>query len=123
MNEPKAPLEVIDGPWGYACREADAVFIPAVSATPDYPLRRVLRELFERTGETRMVFSAILNPDDLRPRLRNIVREWDEYVEYMDDYSHCIEIRYELPVSPGAVDPVAAAPCVSPSTRDEESSL
>jgi hypothetical protein len=99
MQEPKAPLEVIEGPWGYACREADAVFIPAVMATPDYPLRRVLRELFERTGETRVIFSAILNPDDLRPRLRNIVREWDEYIEYMDDYSHCIEIRYEVPLT------------------------
>ena len=98
MKEPNTPLEVIAGPWGYACRQAEAVFIPAVVATPDYPLRRVLAEIFKKTGETRMIFTAILNPDDLRPRLRNIVREWDEYVEYLDDYSHCIEIRYGVPL-------------------------
>ena len=88
--------KVIDGEWGYACVQPDGVFIPAVVATPDWPLRRVLAHLHAETKHTRMVFSAVLDAEALKPHLRNIVREWDHYVEEFQDYSHCIEIRYEV---------------------------
>lgn len=87
--------KVIDGPWGYACVVDDALFIPAVMATPEWPLRRVLAHLHAESGLTRMVFSAVLDAEGLKPHLRNIVREWDEFVEEMGDWSHCIEVRYE----------------------------
>ena len=94
---------IIDGPWGYACVHADAVFIPAVVASDDWPLRRVLARLHADTGLTRMIFSAVLNAESLKTHLRNIVREWDEWVPEMDDHSHCIEITYEPPPSVDAV--------------------
>lgn len=94
----KQPIKVIEGDWGYACVEPDAVFIPAVMATPEWPLRKVLAMLHMETGLTRMIFSAILDPDDLRPRLRSVMREWDEWVEEMESHSHCIEIAYQPPV-------------------------
>jgi hypothetical protein len=88
---------VIDGEWGYACVEDGAVFIPAVKATDEWPLRRVLAHLHAETGLSRFIFSAVLNPDSLKPHLRNIVREWDEYVPEVGDHSHCIEIAYQPP--------------------------
>lgn len=112
---------VINGEWGYACVEVDAVFIPAVMATADWPLRRVLSHLHKRTGMTRMIFSAILDADSFRPHLRNIVREFDLYVPEFEDYSHCIEIAYEPTQSVGAVDPHAAS-TGTPSTREKASS-
>lgn len=95
---------VIDGPWGYACIEQDAVYIPAVVASQEWPLRRVLAHLHEQSGLTRMVFSAVLDAESLKSHLRNIVREWDEFVPEMGDTSHCIEVRYE------AVSSASAAP-------------
>lgn len=85
----------LDGDWGYACVEGDAVFIPVVQATPDWPLRRVLAHLHAETHLRRFVFSAVLNPDELKSHLRHVVKEWDEFVPYLGDYSHCIEIAYE----------------------------
>lgn len=38
-----------------------------------------------------------VSPNGLRSHLRHVVREWDEWVPQMEDYSHCIEIRYEAP--------------------------
>lgn len=98
---------VIEGRWGYACWEDDRVFIPAVIANEEWPLRRVLAYLYEKTGITRMIFTAVLQPEDLKVHLRNIVREWDEYVPQYEDYSHCIEITYEPPQEPHEI---AAAP-------------
>lgn len=86
----------IDGEWGYACIEHGAVFIPAVMATADWPLRRVLAHLYQQSKLTRFIFTAVIDPDGLKSHLRHVIREWDEYVEYMDDYSHCIEIEYEV---------------------------
>lgn len=92
-----ADPKVIDGGWGYAREEPDAVFIPVVMATMEHSLGRVLAELYALTNQTRMIFSAVLDADKFRPHLRNIVREWDEYVPELEDESHCIEIRYEPP--------------------------
>jgi hypothetical protein len=94
---------IIDGEWGYACVENGLVFIPAVVATDGWPLRRVLAHLHAQTGLTRMVFSAVMNPGGLKVHLRNIVREWDEWVPEMEDHSHCIEIAYEVPQADDAV--------------------
>lgn len=95
--------KVIDGPWGYACVQEDAVFIPAVQATPEWPLRRVLAHLFEQTGKRRIVFSAVLDAASLKTHLRRVVKEWDEWVPMMEDYSHCIAIDYEPPKPADAV--------------------
>ena len=51
--------------------------------------------LFKKTGQVRMIFSAVLNPEEFKTHLRNIVREWNQWYEEMQDYSYCIEIKYE----------------------------
>lgn len=114
----KETSRMIDGPWGYACVEPDAVYIPVVMATREYPLRRVLAELFAATGHTRMIFSAVLNPDDLRSRLRNVVREWDEYVPELESDSHCIEIHYEPLAGNTPSTEVSSTPAASPALKD-----
>lgn len=87
--------EVIEGPWGYACVSSGRVFIPAVQATPEWPLRRVLAHLHQLARAKAFIFSAVLNADGLKSHLRNITREWDEWFEEVGEFSHCIEIAYE----------------------------
>lgn len=96
--EPEKPMEVIEtieGEWGYACVAEDAMWIPVICASEEWPMRRILADLHQRTGHTRMIFSAVLSPESFKSHLRNIVREWDEWFAEIGDYSHCIEIKYE----------------------------
>lgn len=82
---------VIHADWGYAVVREDAVWIPAITGN----LKTILAELYKKTKIKRFIFSAVLNPEDLKKHLKNIKREWDEWVEEIGDYSHCIEIEYE----------------------------
>jgi len=86
-------MKLIERDWGYACIEKDCVWIPFVRGR----LSKILREIYEETGMTRMIFSAIVNPRQFKKHLKNITREWDEWHERCEDYSHCIEIKY-IPV-------------------------
>lgn len=97
---------LIDGPWGYACVKDGVVYIPAVVATEQWPLRRVLAELHGKARTRRFIFTAVLDAEGLKLHLRNIVREFDEYVPEFEDYSHCIEIEYE----PARVSPQEGEP-------------
>ena len=81
---------VISGNWGYAIIKDDCIWIPAFMCR----LSPLLKALYKKTGLKKMIFSAILNADKLRPHLKNIKREWDEWFEEAKDYSHCIEIEY-----------------------------
>ncbi len=83
--------KVILGSWGYAIVEDDKVFIPVIMGG----MKDVLADIYKKTSITRMIFSAVLNPNDFKTHLRNIVREWDEWFEEVGDYSHLIEIKYE----------------------------
>lgn len=83
--------EIIHGDWGYAVVYENVVWIPAISGD----LKRILNDLYVRTGIKRIIFSAVLNPGSLKSHLKNITREWDEWFEEVGDYSHCIEIKYE----------------------------
>ena len=78
------------GDWGYAIKTKDCVYIPAFMCR----LRPLLDMLYEKTGMKKIIFTAVLDPEKLKPHLKNIKREWDEWVDYMEDYSHCIEIEY-----------------------------
>lgn len=88
----------IEEPWGYACVDEDCVWIPVVFG----PLRLILADIHKRTGKTRMIFSAVLDAEELKTHLRHIVREWDQWFAEIGDWSHCIEIEYKPP---------GAAPC------------
>jgi len=83
--------EKIEGDWGYAVIEDNKLWIPVIKGN----MRDILKTLHEKTGIKRMIFSAVLNPEDFKKHLRNIVKEWDAWFEEVDDYSHCIEIEYE----------------------------
>lgn len=82
---------IIMGDWGYAVVKNNSIWIPAIVGD----LSLILNELYKRTKIKRMIFSAVLNPDYLKSHLKNIKKEWDEWFEEADDYSHCIEIEYE----------------------------
>lgn len=82
---------IIHGDWGYAVAYDDVVWIPAVKGD----LKKVLSELYKKAGVKRMIFSAVLNPEELKKHLKNIKREWDQWFEEVEDYSHCIEIEYD----------------------------
>ncbi|NVM21403.1 MAG: hypothetical protein HWN68_06450 [Desulfobacterales bacterium] len=82
---------LIQGNWGYAVIKDGAIWIPAVEGR----LKPILQELYKRTGMKRMIFSSVLDPESLKPHLRNIVKEWDVWFEEAGDYSHCIEIDYQ----------------------------
>lgn len=86
MNE-----NIIQGNWGYAVIKDGAIWIPAVMGK----LKPVLQDLYGRTGIKRMIFSSVINPESLKSHLRNITKEWDEWFEEAEDYSHCIEIDYK----------------------------
>ncbi|MBA7652191.1 hypothetical protein ES703_60021 [subsurface metagenome] len=86
MNE-----NIIQGNWGYAVIKDGAIWIPAVMGR----LKPALQDLHERTGIKRMIFSSVINPESLKSHLRNITKEWDEWFEEAEDYSHCIEIYYK----------------------------
>ena len=86
MNE-----NIIQGNWGYAVIKDGAIWIPAVMGR----LKPTLQDLYERTGIKRMIFSSVINPESLKSHLRNITKEWDEWFEEAEDYSHCIEIDYK----------------------------
>lgn len=84
--------------WGYAVIDDanDCLWIPAIWTDS---MAEVLDELYKETGKTKMIFSAVLNPDSFRKHLRNIRREWKEWHEQAKDWSYCIEIEYEPTVS------------------------
>ena len=82
---------ILSGSWGYAVVKKDAIWIPAVMGD----LRQILDGLYEKTKIKRMIFSAVLNPEEMRKHLKNIKREWNQWWEEMGDYSYCIEIEYE----------------------------
>ena len=82
---------LIQGPWGYAILKDDALYIPAIMGN----MNEILKGLYGITKQRKMIFTAIMFPDKFRPHLKNIKREWDEYVPEFEDYSHCIEIEYE----------------------------
>jgi hypothetical protein len=77
--------------WGYSVIKDGAIWIPVIMGK----MSLVLKDLYEKTGIKRMIFSAVLNPDELKSHLRNIKREWDEWFPEAQEYSHCIEIEYE----------------------------
>ena len=78
-------------PGGYAIVQNDSIWIPAVWGR----LGPILKMLNEKTGLKRIIFSAVLNPSELKTHLKNIVKEWDEWFPEVGDYSHCIEIEYK----------------------------
>ena len=83
--------KLIQGHWGYAIVKDDAIYIPAIMGN----MAEILDGLYKLTGQKKMIFTAIIFPDKFRKHLKNIKREWDEYVPEFEDYSHCIEIEYE----------------------------
>lgn len=83
--------KVIQGEWGYAVLKDGALWIPAISGS----LGKILNGLYKKTGIKRMIFSAVMNPNELKKHLRNIKREFDVWFEEIKDWSHCIEIEYE----------------------------
>lgn len=87
----KPERKIIYGDWGYAVVYENVVWIPAVKGN----LKEILAWLYKKTGIKRIIFSAVLNPEELKKHLKNIKREWDEWIEEVGDYSHCIEIEYE----------------------------
>ena len=82
---------IIHGNWGYAVIKDDAIWIPAIEGD----MKIILKKLHEMTGMNRIIFSAVLNPGSFKKHLKNIVKEWDAWFEEAQDYSHCIEIKYE----------------------------
>lgn len=79
--------------WGYYCESNGKVYIPFLSGA--WKLSEVLEFVYEKTGNKRMVFSAVLNPPEFRKHLHNIVEERREWSELHGDYSYCIEIEYQ----------------------------
>lgn len=84
--------EVLSWDGGYAVIDGDILWIPAIVTDS---LGNTLKELHEETGLTRMKFSAILNPDEFRTHLKNIVHEGKEWSEAHDDWSYCIEVKFD----------------------------
>ena len=82
---------IIEGNWGYAVVKEDAIYIPVI----DGEMSKILKELYERTKQKRMIFTAVLNPESFKKHLKNIKREWDHWWKEMEAFSHCIEIEYE----------------------------
>lgn len=113
-------VRVIEGEWGYACVQDGAVFIPAVVATAEWPLRRVLAHLHRETRLRRMIFSAVLNSSALTPHLRHVVKEWDEWVPEMQSFSHCIEIDYQPPSSLAGLQTTDIDHAGSPGSDDHQ---
>ena len=83
--------KLMKGSWGYAIVKDGALWIPAVWGD----LSKIMKNLYEETKITKMIFSAVLNPVSFKTHLKNIVKEWDYWVDEIGDYSHCIEIKYE----------------------------
>lgn len=83
--------KVLNGDFGYAVIVGDTLWIPAVMGD----MKEALKELHQRTGITKMVFSAILNPEQFKKHLKNIVREFKEWSPEYEEYVDCIEIKYE----------------------------
>jgi hypothetical protein len=81
---------VIERNWGYAVIHEGKIWIPAIIGN----MGEILRDLHKKTGITKMIFSAVLNPESFKTHLKNIVKEWDEWYDEMGDYSHCIEIEF-----------------------------
>lgn len=82
--------ELYEGEWGYAIVKDGVLWIPVISGN----MSEILQDLYEKTGITKMIFSAILNPESFKLHLKNITREWDEWFDKLQDWSHCIEISY-----------------------------
>jgi len=76
---------------GYACVKDNVIYIPVIMGN----MRLVLDALYKKTGISKMVFTAVINPDYLKTHLHNIKKEWDEWYPEVGDYSHCIEIEYK----------------------------
>ena len=76
---------------GYAVIKDGKVWIPAIVRD----MGKILDALHEDTGLDTFIFSAVMNPEAFKIHLRNIISEWDEWFEEVQDYSHCIEVRYE----------------------------
>jgi len=82
----------IKGNWGYAIYYEKKIWIPVIIA--ENRLKEVLQYLTEHFNTNSIIFSAVLNPERLKKHLKHIVREWNEYFEEIDEYSHCIEIEW-----------------------------
>ena len=78
-------------PGGYACVKDNVLYIPAIMGK----MGDILEALYKKTGITRMVFTAVMFPEEFKKHLKNIVSEHDEWFEEVGDYNHFIEIGYE----------------------------
>ena len=83
--------KVVMAEFGYAVIKPEAVYIPAVMGK----LHPVLEFLYDLTNQKRIIFTAVMNPNEFKKHLRNIKGEWDEWFPEMGCYSHFIEIQYE----------------------------
>lgn len=81
---------VIHGPWGYAVVKDKTIYIPAIMG----PMNEILDGLYKKTGITKMIFTAIINPEKFKQHLTNIKREYSEWVDHYGEYVPCIEIEY-----------------------------
>ena len=79
---------------GYAIVHKDVIYIPAIIVGEGVRMKDIIGELVKRTGINRIIFTACYSTF-LKSKLRNIVREWDEWFKEVEDYSHCIEVKWE----------------------------
>ena len=78
-------------PGGYAVLTPTAIFVPAFMGK----LRPLLAWLRSLTDVRLVTFTAILNPKKLRHHLRNVRREWDEWLPDEEAHSHCLQIELD----------------------------
>lgn len=80
----------VEGSWGYACFVDNKIWIPAISGD----MKAIVSMLVNHFKTNKVVFSAIINPIEFKKHLKNIVREWDDWFEQAQDYTHCIEVEW-----------------------------
>src|SRR3990170_3970090 len=70
----------------YAVISDGAILIPAIF-TKSVRMKDIIERLVRNTKITRIIFTSA-NSAELKSKLKNIVREWDEPVEELKDTSH-----------------------------------
>ena len=84
---------MVKGDWGYAILHDGRIWIPAIMAPNE--AKKIITYLTDLWKTDKVVFSAVLIPEKIKAHFQNVVREWDEWFEECQDYSHCIEIIWK----------------------------
>lgn len=78
----------------YAIVEEGVILVPSIfTIEGGAHMKDILGRLVSETGIHRIIFTSAYSIQ-LKEKLKNIVREWDERFDEVSDYSHCIEVEW-----------------------------